>query len=79
MNFKILSVAIVVAAMVATLASMPLTATPAYAGGNTHFHQNNNKAGSVDNDFSTHEGDQITNNICQDVTGNVGNNACRVA
>ena len=53
MNFKMLSVAIVIAATVAALATMPLATTPAYAGGNAHFHQNNNKAGSVNNDFST--------------------------
>ena len=46
MNFKILSISLVVAASLAALASMPLTTTPAYAGGNVkvdnknHVHNN---------------------------------------
>jgi hypothetical protein len=40
MNFKILSVAIVVAASLAALASTPITAAPAYAD-SSHVHNNN--------------------------------------
>jgi uncharacterized membrane protein len=51
MNFKILSVAIVVAATLSALASMPITATPAYAGGNVHVNNVNNHATDSDADF----------------------------
>ena len=81
MNFKILSITIVVAASLAALASIPITATPAYAGGNVHFHQNNNKAGSVDTtctfenscdlgDCSTVSG--TVSDSCNTVTGGGG-------
>jgi hypothetical protein len=51
MNYKILSVTVVVAASLAALASMPLTTTPAYAGGNAHVNNVNNHATDSDADF----------------------------
>ena len=66
MNFKTLTITIVIAASLAALASMPLTATPVYAGGNvktdqkTHVHNNDgdtttsqNQECIVDNNCST--------------------------
>ena len=62
MKFKILSVAIMVAATLTALASTPLT-TPAYAGGNVHT---DNKVHVHNNDVDCQPG------------GNIGNNACNL-
>ena len=67
MNFKILSLTIVVAASLAALASMPLTTTPAYAGGNVKV-SNTNHVHNNDGDV----GDNTQSNECiaNEITGN---------
>jgi hypothetical protein len=67
MNFKTLTITIVIAASLAALASMPLTAIPAEAGGNvkadqkTHVHHND-----VGGDLNT---DQNQECVGIDITG----------
>jgi hypothetical protein len=67
MNFKTLTITIVIAASLAALASMPLTATPVYAGGNVKVHNQNhqnNIGGNVGDSDQSNEGcigNEITN------------------
>ena len=67
MNFKILSVAIMVAATLTALASTPLTTTPAYAAGNVH-----------NNNIGNHAGGDVFNDIDQTGDCNTvkGDNTC---
>jgi hypothetical protein len=64
MNFKILSITIVVAASLAALAATPLTTTPAYAGGNVKTDQKTHVHHASDVDV-----DQNQECIGQEVTG----------
>ena len=78
MNFKTLTITIVIAASLAALASMPLTATPVYAGGNvkvdTKNHVHNNEGDTdIDQDCI---GNEITGSCNTTVNNPPGPTKC---
>lgn len=78
MKFKILSVAIMVAATLTALASMPLATTPAYAGGNVHNNNIGNHAGTgsdIDQDC-VGGGSTFTNSCTSTVNNPPGPTKC---